>query len=793
MAARFLLLLVLPSLVFSQYCTDIDITASNDAPRCVSPSGEFAFGFYRLGSQSLFLLAIWFEKIPEKTLVWYANGDNPAPKGSKLELTSDGQFILSDPQGKEIWRPQNSVTAVTHAAMRDTGNFVLENRNQNLTVWQSFQNPANTILPTQTLEIGGTMYSQQSNSSYSKGRFQLQMEAGGNLVLNTLDPESGKAYDVYYSSNTNDAANSSNSGQRVIFDESGSIYVLLRNGSTVNITSGSSLTGDYYYRATLDQDGVFRLYNRDNSSTSWSVVKNIPDNICTVTPSNLGSGICGFNSYCSIDGRGLPDCLCPDGYSHLDPLDRKQGCKPNFELPSCQTAVDGWEANKDAVEFRELKDVNWPLSDYQLQEGPEFNKEKCKQSCKDDCLCVVAIYNTDNQCWKKKFPLSNGRHEPTQNVLEYTTALIKVRIKNDTIERCPDKSTLILVGSVLLGSSVFFNLFLLLAIPAAALFFYNKKLMNIQSVSSKFPTTSVRTYSYKELEEATGGFKEKLGRGAFGTVYKGVLASDAGRFVAVKKLDKVVQEGEKEFKTEVTVIGQTHHRNLVGLLGYCDEGVHRLLVYEHMNNGSLADFLFGISTPEWSQRLQIAFGIAKGLMYLHEECSTPIIHCDIKPENILLDEYLTPRISDFGLAKLLMRDHTRTLTTIRGTKGYVAPEWFRSKPITAKVDVYSYGVMLLEIISCRKSVHSQPENEEEAILSDWAYDCYRGHRLDKLVKNDDEAEKDMGMLERVVMVAIWCIQEDPSLRPSMGMVILMLQGVVEVPVPPCPFPFSSTF
>ncbi|WKA02484.1 hypothetical protein VitviT2T_020667 [Vitis vinifera] len=616
MAARFLLLLVLPSLVFSQYCTDLDITASNNSPRCVSPSGEFAFGFYRLGSQSLFLLAIWFEKIPEKTLVWYANGDNPAPKGSKLELTSDGQFILSDPQGKEIWRPQNSVTAVTHAAMLDTGNFVLENRNQNLTVWQSFQNPANTILPTQTLEIGGTMYSQQSNSSYSKGRFQLQMEAGGNLVLNTLDPESGKAYDVYYSSNTNDAANSGNSGQRVIFDESGSIYVLLRNGGTVNIASGSSLTGDYYYRATLDQDGVFRLYNRDNSSTSWSVVKNIPDNICTVTPSNLGSGICGFNSYCSIDGRGLPDCLCPDGYSHLDPLDRKQGCKPNFELPSCQTAVDGWEANKDAVEFRELKDVNWPLSDYQLQEGPEFNKEKCKQSCKDDCLCVVAIYNTDNQCWKKKFPVSNGRHEPTQNVLQYTTALIKVRIKNDTIERCPDKSTLILVGSVLLGSSVLFNLFLLLAIPAAALFFYNKKLMNLRSVSSIFATTSVRTYSYKELDEATCGFKEKLGRGAFGTVYKGVLASDAGRFVAVKKLDKVVQEGEKEFKTEVTVIGRTHHRNLVSLLGYCDQGVHRLLVYEYMNNGSLADLLFGISTPDWSQRLQIAFGIAKGLMFL---------------------------------------------------------------------------------------------------------------------------------------------------------------------------------
>ena len=283
-----------------------------------------------------------------------------------------------------------------------------------------------------------------------------------------------------------------------------------------------------------------------------------------------------------------------------------------------------------------------------------------------------------------------------------------------------------------------------------------------------------------------------MGRGAFGTVYKRILASDAGRLVAVKKLDNVIQEREKEFTTEVTVIGQTHHKNLVSLLGYCDQGVHRLLVYEYMNNGSLADVLFGMFSPDWSQRLQIAAGIAKGLMYLHEECSTPIIHCDIKPQNILLDQYLTPQISDFGLAKLLMRDQTLTLTTIRGSKGYVAPEWFRSKPVTATVDVYSYGVMLLEIICCRKCLHSETENKEEAILIDWACDCYREHRLDKLVKNDDEARKDMGMVERAVRVAIWCIQGDPSLRLSMGTVILMLEGVNEVHVPPYPFPFSST-
>jgi serine/threonine protein kinase len=187
--------------------------------------------------------------------------------------------------------------------------------------------------------------------------------------------------------------------------------------------------------------------------------------------------------------------------------------------------------------------------------------------------------------------------------------------------------------------------------------------------------TNLRSYTYKELGEATGGFKQILGRGAFGKVHKGVLASDSRRFVGVKKLDKVVEEGEKVFKAEVSVIGQTHHMNLVRLLGYCDEGKHRLLVYEYMSNGSLASFLFGISRPHWNQRIQIAFGIARGLMYLHEECSTQIIHCDIKPQNILLDECFTPRISDFGLAKLLLAEQTRVAHTgIKGTVGYFAPE-----------------------------------------------------------------------------------------------------------------------
>jgi serine/threonine protein kinase len=261
--------------------------------------------------------------------------------------------------------------------------------------------------------------------------------------------------------------------------------------------------------------------------------------------------------------------------------------------------------------------------------------------------------------------------------------------------------------------------------------------------------------------------------------------------VAVKKLDKLLQDSDKEFQTEMSVIGQTHHRNLVRLLGYCYEGQHRILVYELMSNGTLANFLFTPLKPNWNERVNIALGIARGLVYLHEGCCTQIIHCDIKPQNILLDDQYNARISDFGLAKLLLINQSHTETGIRGTKGYVAPDWFRSAPITTKVDTYSFGVMLLEIICCRKNVEKEFIAEEKGILTDWAYDCYKTKRLGNLLENDNEVGNDKMSLEKLVMIVIWCVQEDPSLRPTMKEVLLMLEGVVEVFVPPSPYLYGS--
>ncbi|KAL0438001.1 UNVERIFIED_CONTAM: G-type lectin S-receptor-like serine/threonine-protein kinase [Sesamum latifolium] len=264
-------------------------------------------------------------------------------------------------------------------------------------------------------------------------------------------------------------------------------------------------------------------------------------------------------------------------------------------------------------------------------------------------------------------------------------------------------------------------------------------------------------FSYKELLKATKGFKEKLGAGGFGAVYRGVLAN---RTVAAVKQLEGIEQGEKQFRMEVATISSTHHLNLVRLIGFCSEGRHRLLVYEFMKNGSLDNFLFTSAEQSgkhlnWEHRYNIALGTARGITYLHEECRDCIVHCDIKPENILLDENYHAKVSDFGLAKLVNpKDHRyRTLTSVRGTRGYLAPEWLANLPITSKSDVYSYGMVLLEIVSGRRNFEVSAETNHKK-FSVWAYEeLEKGATLSKAYD---------------------------------GKVVQMLEGIMEIDRPPAP-------
>ncbi|KAI5321254.1 hypothetical protein L3X38_030325 [Prunus dulcis] len=778
----FFLFMILPYSTIAQTSRNISLGSSltarnDDNSSWASPSGEFAFGFQQIGKDG-FLLAIWFNKITERTIVWSANGNNLVPQGSQVELTSDGQFMLNDATGKRIWDAESNGTGVAYAAMLDTGNFMLANQRSS-TLWQSFDQPTDTILPTQTLNQNSGLYARYTATNYSRGRFLFVLQSDGNLVLSTTNFPQDSANSDYWSAET------TNIGFQVIFNQSGPIYVVSRNGSVLDtILQTSVSTQNYYQRVTLDYDGVLRHYSYPKSASSiaepraWSTAVSIPENICSSIREEMGRGACGINSLCRIvDGR--PNCDCPRGYTSIDPNDVPKGCKQNFVPQSCDQV-----SPEHLFDFEVMQNTNFPLGDY--EHFTEVTEDWCRQNCLDDCFCAVAIVNSGGHCFKKRLPFSNGMIGPSVNA----KALIKFGKDNSTLRPCggaitkkKDNSTLILVGSVLLSSSGVLYILLPLITYLVVSRIYSRKAKVIQP-RPVMSGMNLKDFTYEELQKATNEFKDEIGRGASATVFKGVLASDTGRCVAVKRLDAKVRKNDLEFKAEVSAIGRTNHRNLVQLLGFCNEGEHRILVYEFMSNGSLAGFLFGESMPNWYQRRQIALGIARGLLYLHEECSSQIVHCDIKPQNILLDDYFTARISDFGLAKLLRLDQTRSMTAIRGTRGYVAPEWFRSLPITVKVDVYSYGILLLEIIFCRKHFVEVADNEDEMILADWAYDCYMQKKLHWLFENDEEEINDINEIEKYVMIAIWCIQEDPSLRPTMKKVTLMLEGTVEVSAPP---------
>ena len=754
-----------------------------------SPSGDFAFGFQQIGKGG-YLLAIWFNKLSEKTIVWSANGDNLVPGGSKAELTKDGRFVLNDPTGNEIWKAVLAGSGVAYAAMLDTGNFVLASQDSGL-LWQSFDHPTDTMLPSQTMSLGSKLVARLSEMNYSKGRFQFHLQMTGGLVFQTSAYPRDYSYANYWPEEL------IGSGYKVVFNQSGSITFTAMNGSIVkNISSIPGSTQGFYQRAIMEYDGVFRHYVYPKSSLmsgswpmTWSSLSTfIPSNICNFWKQGYGSGACGYNSYCvPSDPNQRPKCLCPDGYTYIDPEDVMKGCKQNFLSQSCDEALP----ESDLFYFKSMPNIDWtPSEDY--ESFSVQNEDSCRTACLSDCFCAVVIY-INGRCFKKRAPLSNWR-------MDYGfegKALIKIRKDNSTLKpsgadlKKKDQSTVILIVSVLLSSSVFLNLLFLLAVFLLVFRFKYWKSKAIKPYPV-MPGMNLRSYTYEELTEATNGFREELGRGAFAKVYKGVLEFEDRKLVAVKRMNDMVKEGDLEFKAEVSAIGRTNHRNLVQLLGFCNEGQHRLLAYEFMSDGSLASFLFRVSRPYWYQRIQIALETARGLFYLHEECSNQIIHCDIKPQNILLDDSFTARISDFGLAKLLKMDQTHTTIGIRGTKGYVAPKWFKNMPVTIKVDVYSFGILLLELICCRKSFEAEAKDEDRTILADWAYDCYKDGKLELLVENDKEAKNDMKRVQKYVMIAIWCIQEDPSLRPTIKKVVQMMEGAVEVSVPPGPSPFMNS-
>ncbi|MBA0605168.1 hypothetical protein Godav_017772, partial [Gossypium davidsonii] len=288
-----------------------------------------------------------------------------------------------------------------------------------------------------------------------------------------------------------------------------------------------------------------------------------------------------------------------------------------------------------------------------------------------------------------------------------------------------------------------------------------------------------RWYTLRELELATNGLCEEnvIGEGGYGIVYSGVLTD--GAKVAVKNLLNNRGQAEKEFKVEVEAIGRVRHKNLVRLLGYCVEGAYRMLVYEYVDNGNLEQWVHGdvgdVSPLTWEIRMNIIVGTAKGLAYLHEGLEPKVVHRDVKSSNILLDRQWNPKVSDFGLAKLLCSENSYVTTRVMGTFGYVAPEYACTGMLNEKSDVYSFGILIMEIISGRSPVdYSRPPGEVN--LVEWLKTMVGNRKSEEVVDPKLPEMPASKALKRVLLVALKCVDPDATKRPKMGHIIHMLEA-----------------
>lgn len=755
-------------------------------PSWSSYSGRFQFGFYKQGSG--YSLGIWLVTSPNITVVWTANRDEqPVPSNATLTLTIDGKLMLKTEESKDkpIADPLIDEPA-SFASMLDSGNFLLYNNRSGI-IWESFSTPTDTILGGQSLGNGKQLLSSVTETNSSTGRFCLNMQEDGNLVLYPRNMVH-KALEAYWASGAELLSenqyslklNLSYNGVLQIVSDNETQKILFRSSYSLK-----SMNETVIYRATLDSDGILRLYSHhfqnDGNSTvgiTWSAL----EKQCVV------KGFCGLNSYCSTSTNSSTkgDCHCFRGFNFINPEMKFLGCYRNFsDEEGCRRKTPADFYNITSLEITRLGGLPYA----QLS----VDKKACSKSCLNDCYCGAAFYS-NGACSKHKFPLMFATKEQDASALLFikwssgkanlSTHRIHPPIGNEKVD---DKKRLLTVLAACLGSITF----LCFLIAISSLLVYKHRVHHYQKLqgNSNLGTTQefiLRSFSYSELETATNGFQEELGRGNFGAVYKGAIC-EGNKIVAVKRLENPVEEGERKFQAEMAAVRRTHHKNLVRLLGFCTQNSKKLLVYEFMSKGSLADLLFNLETrPFWRDRVRIAQDVARGILYLHDECEVQIIHCDINLRNILIDDSWRAKISDFGLAKLLMPNQTGIVAGVRGSRGYMAPEWQNSGLITVKSDVYSFGVVLLEIICCRSNFEVNVSTADEVLLSTWVYKCFVGGELNKLV----EEEVDVRTLERMVKIGLLCIQDEPNLRPSMKNVILMLEGTMEIPIAAFP-PLSS--
>ncbi|KAL6640782.1 hypothetical protein ACP70R_021905 [Stipagrostis hirtigluma subsp. patula] len=448
------------------------------------------------------------------------------------------------------------------------------------------------------------------------------------------------------------------------------------------------------------------------------------------------------------------------------------GCIPLSSI-SCDHAHDHQLIPLNNVSY-------FSYSTFQSLATSVSSENVCVQSCSMDCSCKVVLFQNYGPSDDAGYCLLLSEQKLILFAEDSTNRFSAfVKIKDN---RSGKRRIIIAVGSTIAGFSVTSILF--------SVFVWKRCKKDEEQLLDGIPGTPKR-FSFDELKVATRHFSVKLGSGGFGSVFEGKIGKET---IAVKRLEGV-EQGMEEFLAEVKTIGRMHHLNLVRLVGFCAEKSHKLLVYEFLKNGSLDKWIFDKSpvfTLSWKTRLNIIIGIARGLSYLHEECKEKIAHLDIKPQNILLDDKFDAKLSDFGLSKMINRDQSKVMTRMRGTRGYLAPEWLGSK-ITEKADIYSFGIVMMEIICGRENLDESQPDESIHLITLLQEKARSGQLLDLVDSSSNDMKSHNGEVMHTMKLAMWCLQVDSSKRPLMSTVAKVLEGVMSFDATPdCTFVPSFT-
>ncbi|XP_065017339.1 receptor-like serine/threonine-protein kinase SD1-8 isoform X1 [Musa acuminata AAA Group] len=741
----------------------------------ISEGGSFALGFFSPNGSDTRYIGIWYEKISVQTVVWVANRRRPViGSHGSLSVAANGTLVITGENSTVVWSSPSLALSNPVAQLLDDGNFVVREADGNPSdpnsfAWQSFDYPTDTLLPGMklgwnlTTGFNRTLTSWASASDPAPGEYTFGIDLRG-------DPQ--------------------------IFEWSGTRQVWragpwngLRFTGVPQMTSYNMLSLQFFVDATqvvyvfymidpsfvsrlvVNQSGTLQRLVWVNDSKFWNAFWYAPMDACdTIFP-------CGPNAVC--DTSRSPQCGCPQGFQPKNPTnwgfrDGSDGCVRKTEV-DCRNGTDG---------FVLVSGAKLPDTSSSTVEWVGTTLDQCRAKCLKNCSCTAYaqanISGSGSGCILWSTNLTDLRVYGNGGQDLYVRAAAA-----DLDSESSHHRIYLIVITVILA------LFILILALVGCRVWRRKKRSSRTGVSGMATSFAERhndegteakdldlpLFDLGTVADATGNFsmENKLGEGGFGPVYKGKLEDEQD--IAVKRLSKTSVQGVDEFKNEVVLIAKLQHRNLVRLLGCCIEGEERMLIYEYMPNGSLDSFVFDKAKGwllNWPTRYSIIVGIARGLLYLHQDSRLRIIHRDLKASNILLDMHMNPKISDFGMARIFGGDETEVNTKrVVGTYGYMSPEYAMDGIFSVKSDVFSFGVLVLEIISGKKNRGIYDSSRNLNLLG-YTWSLWReGKGLDLV----DEAIGDSypkAEVLRCMKVGLLCVQERPEDRPTMSSVLFML-------------------